>query len=271
MNPSHPKFKNKFPFSIGTTSFIKKADIKTNVAYLRDKVDDIEILIFESDEISPLPDDNTLNFLNQTAEQYQTTYTVHLPLDCELGHPNANQRASAIGKCQRAMAATAQINPFAYILHLNPSSLSQLDPLSLDHQLWIKHLKSSLLTLFDGPVPADKICIENLDYPFELVAPLVLALGGAICLDVGHVLANQFCLDTYLQLYLKHAKVVHLHGVKAKKDHLDIGFLPPELLKQLYRRFSADHTASRVVTLEVFGEEKFLNCAETLETLLNEL
>ena len=40
------------PFRLGTTSYIIPADILPNVRYLADKVDDIELVLFEADDYS---------------------------------------------------------------------------------------------------------------------------------------------------------------------------------------------------------------------------
>jgi hypothetical protein len=73
--------KNRFPFRLGTTSYIIPAELLPNVIYLADKVDDIELVLFESDEISNLPDAATVKILKETAEQSDLTYTIHLPMD----------------------------------------------------------------------------------------------------------------------------------------------------------------------------------------------
>ena len=41
--------KGAFPFRIGATSYVLAADMLTNVRYLADRVDDIELLVFESE------------------------------------------------------------------------------------------------------------------------------------------------------------------------------------------------------------------------------
>ncbi len=49
--------KNRFPFRLGTTSYIIPADLMTNVRLLSPLVDDIELVLFEADDESNLPDE----------------------------------------------------------------------------------------------------------------------------------------------------------------------------------------------------------------------
>jgi len=48
--------KDRFPFRLGTTSYIVPADLMPNVVFLSPLVDDVELVLFESDTISNLPD-----------------------------------------------------------------------------------------------------------------------------------------------------------------------------------------------------------------------
>ncbi|NTW10257.1 MAG: sugar phosphate isomerase/epimerase, partial [Chlorobiaceae bacterium] len=52
--------KQRFPFRFGTTSYIIPADIIPNVKFLKEKVDDIELVLFESDEYSNLPSEENI-------------------------------------------------------------------------------------------------------------------------------------------------------------------------------------------------------------------
>ena len=47
--------KNRLPFRLGTTSYIIPDDILPNVTMLAPSIDDIELILFESDEISNYP------------------------------------------------------------------------------------------------------------------------------------------------------------------------------------------------------------------------
>ena len=63
-------------FRIGTTSYIIPADILPNVEYLAPQVDDVELVLFETDEYgSNLPDAALCDRLNELA--YAHTSDLH--------------------------------------------------------------------------------------------------------------------------------------------------------------------------------------------------
>ena len=106
-------------FRIGTTSYIIPADIRPNVEYLAPLVDDVELVLFEADEYgSNLPDAALCRRLNEIALAHDLTYTVHLPLDLRLGDEGALGHIS-LAKAERVIAATHDLAPFAYVVHLD--------------------------------------------------------------------------------------------------------------------------------------------------------
>ena len=110
-------------FRTGTTSYIIPADILPNVVYLAPQVDDVELVLFETDEYgSNLPDAGLHAQLGTLAEAHNLTYTVHLPLDLRLG---AGCEASDLSlvKARRVIEATRDLNPYAYTVHLDGREL----------------------------------------------------------------------------------------------------------------------------------------------------
>ena len=74
--------KLKLPFRLGTTSYIVPDEILPKVQYLADKVDDIELILFEVDEgPNNLLDTNIIRNILSLANNCNLIYTVHLPLD----------------------------------------------------------------------------------------------------------------------------------------------------------------------------------------------
>ena len=111
--------KGAFPFRLGTTSYIIPADIIPNVKFLADKVDDIELVLFESDEMANIPSAEVVDELDVLAKENQLTYTVHLPLDIHTGHAVESERIRSVEKCLRIIERMAPLNPAAYVLHLD--------------------------------------------------------------------------------------------------------------------------------------------------------
>jgi len=263
--PSRRLLKGSFPFRLGTTSYIVPDDLIPNVTYLADLVDDVELVLFESDELSNLPDEDTIETLATLADEHDLTYTVHLPLDIDLGSSDASVRWRSVAKCLRVLHLTQVLNPFAYLLHLYGGATDLQSAATLS--IWTAALTESIEHFLDGGAAPETICVETLAYPYEYVWDLVQRYGLSVCLDIGHILLNGYDLAAYLDAYWARCRVVHLHGIREGRDHCDIGGLPDHVLKLILNRLSSPADLERVVTLEVFGRSDFEHSLETLRTV----
>ena len=118
----------KLPFRIGTSSYIWPDDILPNVVQLAPLVDDVELVLFESDEYgSNLPSEAVIAELQQLARAHDLTVTVHLPLDLRLGDEGAVRDVS-LEKARLVMERTRALDPFAYIVHLDGKAIQNLSP-----------------------------------------------------------------------------------------------------------------------------------------------
>lgn len=245
--------KKKYPFRLGTTSFILPADMLTNVRYLAPKVDDIELLVFESDEMAELPDVHVLRELEQIGKESGLTYTVHLPLDIWLGDADSKERERSINRCLRTIAGMAVIGPVAWILHCNRAgrSKARIEPDSD----WVAMTDASLSRLLESGVSPGTICIETLDASFPLLEPVIEKFGLSICLDIGHLILYRLPVEGYIDKYLGRSPVIHLHGVIEGKDHKDISGIDDAVLAKLFSAIKSGGMRDRVVTLEVFSEK----------------
>jgi len=251
--------KGAFPFRLGTTSYIIPDDIIPNVKYLADKVDDIELVLFESDEMANIPSAAVVDELGELARQNQLTYTVHLPLDIHTGHAEESERARSVEKCRRIVGRMAPLEPAAYLLHLDGDKRGGVP--SDDISRWqAQHRKSVHALLAD--VAPEKLCVETLDYPFELVADIIDDLGLGVCLDIGHLVLYGYDVDAYLDSYLQNTGVIHLHGITAGRDHSAISYLETDFLEALWKVLQEGYR--QILTLEIFGEKSFRRSIETL-------
>jgi hypothetical protein len=82
----------RYPFLLGTTSYIIPDDVVPNVRMLAPLVDDIELLLFESSGPYALPSVSTIQELIDIAAQESVGYTVHLPTDLKVGSESKNER-----------------------------------------------------------------------------------------------------------------------------------------------------------------------------------
>lgn len=243
--------KSRFPFRLGTTSYILPSEIVPNVRFLADKVDDIEIVLFESGDLSALPSVETVTELKQLASEHALTYTVHLPIDIHTGHAEESERRRAVDACRRIIERLEPAAPFAYVLHLaadrpGPQPLAELSG-------WQALHRESLLRLLEHVAP-HRLCLENLEYPFELVAGIAADLDLSICCDIGHLLRYGFNVLDHLGRYLARTRVVHLHGVAEGSDHRGLSSLPPDFFNRLMLQLTTAAGPERVATIEVFNE-----------------
>lgn len=257
--------KGRFPFRLGTTSFVIPADIVPNVAFLAPHVDDVEILLMESDELSPLPDGQVITALETLALKHRLTYTIHLPLDIEPGSVDEKSRRRSVGKIVRAAQAVAALAPFAYVLHLPLPGWRATN--ETDRRVWRKSLDWSLQDILAQGIPAERLCIETLDYPFEWIEGLIDEHGVSVCVDVGHLLLEGRDVLACLDWYWSSLKVLHLHGVADGKDHRAISHLDQGLLPVILSRFMKSHGPQRVVTLEVFDRGRWEESMKRMEQL----
>lgn len=253
--------KNRFPFRLGTTSYIIPAELLPNVAFLADKVDDIELVLFESDEISNLPDAATIKRLKEIAGRFDLTYTVHLPLDTWMGHEDASVRQQSVDKCLRVIERTTPLSPFAYVIHFHADQRGARP--AMDMARWIEGHRQSLEMLLKS-VDAQDLCVELLDYPYDLIDGIVSDYGLGICLDIGHLLLYGHVMEEYLDRYLPRTRVLHLHGVEDGQDHRGLACVPAGLLSTLVERLGNGSNKTRVLTMEIFEERALYQSLDVL-------
>ncbi|MCF7854695.1 MAG: sugar phosphate isomerase/epimerase [Candidatus Pacebacteria bacterium] len=250
-----PRLKGRFDFRLGTSSYIIPADIEPNVRALAPFVDDIELVLFESDEFSNLPDERTIPRLANIAEDHDLTYTVHFPLDTQLGARDEVERRASVEKCLRVYRLTRSLSPHAWIVHFHGERRGS-DP-AADIEGWLDALRRSVGDLLEGGIPPGLTAVETLDYPFDVVWPIVSENELSVCIDVGHLIVNGYDPVATTLKYREACRVVHLHGVRNGKDHLDLGGMDRSLLRKLIRLFETPEVPERVVTLELFSRSDF--------------
>lgn len=242
------------PFRLGTTSYIWPDDILPNVRQLALLVDDVELVLFETDEYgSNLPDPATIAELGRIAADHDLTYTVHLPLDLRLADPGAGLHPS-LDKARRVIERTLPLNPFAYVLHLDGKAIMGA-PDAETLAGWQAQAAASLEQVAAWAGGARRLCVENLEnYDPASLRDVLDRVPASRCIDVGHLwLLGQDPL-AHLREWQERARVIHLHGV-VSRDHQSLAAAPPGKLDPVVAHFLA-HLRG-VVTLEVFGLEDF--------------
>jgi sugar phosphate isomerase/epimerase len=239
---------------VGTTSYIIPADILPNAEFLAGRVDDIQLVLFETDEHgSNLPDAGVCRRLAGLAAEHSLSWTVHLPLDLRLGASDAAQDVSLV-KARRVIEATRALAPLAFTVHLDGRELAVGGALPGDVVLarWQANARRALECVGDWlPEPA-RLCVENLErWDPEAFAPVIEALPVSRTIDIGHFwLQGQDPLP-HLRRWLPRTRVVHLHGVDGR-DHQSLRHVPPAALRPVLDLLRAEFAG--VLTLEVFAQ-----------------
>jgi len=251
--------KLKLPFRIGTTSYIWPADIMANVRRLKCLVDDVELVLFESACGGNIPDGKSLDELSRLNSEYGLTYTVHLPLDLNLGSVLPGERNSSLSLVKYLTRHMLSIRPRAFILHLNPP-----DDIPGGIPSWQKAADDSLkkLSSFERVSP-QAIAVENLSYPFSYAEKIVLDNGFSVCADIGHLIIMGVDPVEHLSRYFDRVTVIHLHGVEGGKDHVSLKHLNPGLLKEITGMLVKKGYRG-ILTLEVFTQADFEESMEIL-------
>jgi sugar phosphate isomerase/epimerase len=258
----------KLPFRIGTTSFIHPGGWLSNVQQLANRVDDIEILFFESDAY---PDPDEVHALAEWKARAGLTYSLHTPLDVSLASEDEARRQASVAAVQRAIATAAPLRPEATIVHVYLGDREHDEHIPADLRAWRHRAARSLGTLLaDGIAPRD-LCVEVLDYDFALVEPVVVELGLSVALDIGHLIRDQRDEHALLDRHLRRTRVIQWHGVDPRgRDHRGLSHYPRDRARRLLARL-VDEAYAGVVTLEVFDavdlDESLAVVASCLEEL----
>jgi adenosylcobalamin phosphodiesterase len=254
--------KNRFPFRLGTTSYILPAGYAENVAFLGPLVDDVELLFFESDGVYPLPEPMEIRTLRQLKAEHDLSYTLHLPLDLRPGVGDESLRRRSMDPCRRLVAETTELGPLFWILHVPASDLGQ-------RAEWhFEVMERSIQELEAEGLNRKNLCLETLDYPFEQTAEMAEKHDTSLCIDIGHLLLHNFSVEECLANCMNRCRVVHLHGLREKQDHQEISLLGPDLIQKVINTLVGLAGSETVLTLEVFGHEPFLNSMETMRGYL---
>jgi len=256
------------PFRLGTTSFIVPADLLTNVRFLADRVRDIEVLLFEVDDgDNVLPGPEVWAELAELARVHDLTYTIHLPLDLQLAGDDAARRGS-LEKARAIMAAVGELDPWAYVVHLEGAALrGSNDAAVLEH--WHERAVASLAQMAGWAGGAEKLAVENVEgYPPEFTTTIFDRIGVSRCFDIGHLWRDGIDPWPYLDGWLARTRVVHLHGI-GKRDHDSVARVPNADLDALLARLLERYCG--VLTLEVFNQANFESSLDAVARSLDRL
>lgn len=252
-----PAFKKRFPFALGTTSFIFPEDWVANTRKLAPIVDEIELLVFESDPITGLPDPVAVEELRRIGKEEDVLYNVHLPTDVQIGSSDPAEARRACERIAAAVRRMAPLDPVAWVLHLDGLQANE----SLE--VWMLRMEKGLSMLQTAAgISLRRICLETLDDPPEFLIPLADRFQTGICLDIGHLLVHGRDAAAFFEAHSDRVDMIHVHGVQGKRDHLAMDCLNA---KQADGVCGILKGYTGHVSIEVFCESDFLRSLSWLE------
>ena len=187
--PEYPSltksYKGLYPFKICTTSFIYPDHYIPNARMLGPYLDEIELLVFESQGANALPSRKVVAELYRLAADVDLSYNIHLPTDVSISDPNPVWQNNAVDTLIRVIELAQPLDPSALILHV-PYSEKSFDNGVV--RTWQNRVYHNLKEIVAAVENKNIIAIENLDYPLEMLEDIIVALGLSICLDLGHLM-----------------------------------------------------------------------------------
>ncbi len=261
MYPALPKsYKAMFPFKIATTSFIYPDGYIANVRMLGPFVDEIELLVFESAPVKSLFCAPVIDELVELSGRLEISYNVHLPTDISISDPDPRRQQQAVETLIEIIERLSPLSPSSYTLHV-PFNRDDDNPETVAK--WRRRVDRNLRKIVAAGIFADKIAIENLDYPFELIGPIVSGLGLSVCLDAGHLMIAGQEVNSLFAPWADAVSIIHLHGVEALRDHLPLDRLGPARITPLIEILQ---NFNGCVSLEVFSLPHLRSSLEFLAT-----
>ncbi|MGD9417193.1 MAG: cobamide remodeling phosphodiesterase CbiR [Desulfobacterales bacterium] len=264
-------YKGLFPFNIGTTSFIYPDDYVPNVKMLGPYLENIELLLFESYHTDALPSKNVITELAYLAADFNLTYNVHLPTDISISSRDPGHQNRAIDTILNVIERVTPLVPTTLTLHV-PYDENSFEPETV--KSWQERVVKSLGTILDNGIPGRQFSVENLDYPFEILAPIIAELDLAVCLDCGHLILHGDDLQAFFNTYSANTTIIHLYGVAQNLNgdahnhfHGPLDDLSQKLIApfvELLAEFKGE------VSVEVFSLEHLEASLKLLEKCWNE-
>jgi len=194
-------------------------------------------------------EDNEINQLVEIKEKNKITYSVHLPLwGLEPSAFSPQARKGAIDAFIDCIERTKKLDPYCYVIHTTGTLAVEFLGLNLPDfakgivaNQFVENAKNSLEKLLERiEIPSRKIAVENIEFPFDLMEPIIEDLDLSICFDTGHLLAGysgKISVLDFIDKYYERIIELHLHdGAYPRKDHKPLGTLElptKELLTKL--------------------------------------
>jgi sugar phosphate isomerase/epimerase len=231
VSPGISKKERCFPFKISAPSYLLPSGYIENVTYLMDKVDDIQLLVFDAHEEDPLLKEESLTTLEYLAKDSGITYSVHMPVKPKLSEA-FQQRLEA---AYFIIETLNRLNISSYTFHYDLPDGVVWEKVTKDK---IQSIEGTYIKFFKAlkeKFPGSDLSLENTETPLSALDKIICECGISYCIDIGHLLVQGRDLAE-IEPRLQQASVVHLHGWEEKngkkQDHRPILY-DRKIFKQL--------------------------------------
>lgn len=257
---------NNFGWRWGTTSCVYYRPLLYNVQRLAEYVDDVELILFDTGDMDNWPGRADIVELRALAQEYDLTYTVHIPSHLDTICLDKRWEEWAYSIVAKTVERMENIEPFAYIWHWESELFGKVP--SPDIPRWLEATQRIAERVVEAKlVRPDMFAVETLSYPFEFIYNLVEFYGFSITFDIGHLWKGEFNWRDAWNRYGSKTKVVHMHGIDpvTGNDHCELSYQEPEVLNNFARCLQniGNDENRRVLTFEVFSEDDWLNSRKT--------
>ena len=243
---------------LGSTSYVHPDDILPNVEALAGQVEDVELVLFESPEFANLPSPAVVSRLAELGCAHAMTYSIHLPIDRDLGSPDPDVRRAFTTQAIRILDLLAPLPAPTVILHFQGIE-ADVPPERV--RQWQDDISRELEVLLATGIDPRRLCVENLRNPFEWNEPLVERFDLSVCVDVGHLWLQGRDAAEHFKRHFPRVRAIHLHGERDGKDHISLADCDQARLRAFVGALG-DYDG--LVSLEVFS---FADTASSIKTL----
>jgi adenosylcobinamide kinase/adenosylcobinamide-phosphate guanylyltransferase len=210
------------PFRLSAPSYVLPADYLSNIIYLQDKVDDIQLLLFDSSSDDPLFGKGTISTMNYLSRDGGFTYSAHMPSGPDL----MNSYDFRLKETLLILEKLQELNIKDYTFHYDlPAETKKSDKTAIKER--VDNLYISYFKTIKNEFPEISISLENTNTEMNNLDNVVKYCNIKYCADIGHYLINNFNLCD-IEERLNLTSVIHLHGLKDEAgkiiDHQAVNF-----------------------------------------------
>lgn len=255
--PKILKKKSVRKFKVGCPSYILPTGYIENITFAMDHVEDVQLLLFDSETEDPLFKEETLMTLDYLAKDGEITYSVHMHTFPDIFDKDGfNNR---LNKAVKVMNKLESLPISGYTFHYDiPEKIEDITEekkIEID-QCYIRFFKELKKRLGNySPI----ITLENTTTPLSWLDHVVKEAGIHYCLDLGHLQQQGFGLSAVNER-MDQTKIIHIHGIETKegkkKDH--------RALKDDLETFKALETYKGIVTIENYHKKLLFKSLDVL-------